>query len=416
MITDVIGGAVIHRSAPLSNVRFDVTLDGGSFAADIPIRSFGNATTIQYTDLPGPELDEMVLDEDVLDPQIATRVQSTGRPIITEDSYEPLRRVVWPCWNGEPYAPYLIMGLGAHDPVVDTTVSLIGRRADIAIMERTGIRDNIQFVNQDQFRIFRSLFEYGCGRNTTHATTIVNGASQRIAQGSWLGAGWETLSGVSRTRRIVPGNEEDGYPGNARKMIETCLSQLCNLENGFERTVRCTIDPVSGEPLATVVMAYPRVGQATPRVVFEYPGGNVSSCVRAKDGSNWASLVDYTGQEKNGSRPIGWSLDRTALNAGYPLLDRVFSASDVSSVTVLAAKARGRLTGKVPTTWQVTIDPRRQPVWGSYALGDHVLLRLRTTPVQDHDLRIIGISVAVSDDGQAVVTPTLQGADEVTVE
>lgn len=414
MITST-DGVVLHRSVPMVNVKFSQTMDGGTFSGDIPQRTFGTATTVQYTDLPGPELDEMILDDAILDPQIATMTRSQGRPVIVESDYEPWMRVVWPCWNGEPWCAYVITGNAGADPVFDETVTIQGVRADIAMMAMQDIRHNIQFVSVDQFRIYQDLFNYGRGLTTNYSTGPVTGSSARVPQGSWMRCTFPALSGVVRTRRIVPGNQEDGYPANARKIIETCLKQLTELEDGFERRVGASIN-VDGDPEMVVVLGYPRVGYNLPKVVFEYPSETVRTCTKAKDGSRFATRVDYIGQESNGSRPIGTALDRGALDAGYPLLARIMSASDVSEVSTLTAKARGKLTGKVPVSWQVTLDPLRQPVWGDYKLGDHILLRLRRTPVQDYTLRIIGLSVDVSDDGQAVVTPTLQSGDEVDVE
>lgn len=418
MITATEGGEVIHRGVSLSNLKFNVTMDGGTLTADLPQRSFGAGTIIQYTDLPGPELDELTLDVAVLDPQVASRVPTTGRPIITEESYEPRQRVLWVCWNGQPYCPFTIMGVAAHDPL-GATVQVYGKRSDVVMMEGRTVRHNIQFVSVDQFRVFKDLFDYGAGRTTSYSTAAVTGSSAAVAQGSWMSVTWETLSGVAITRRIVPGNNEDGYPANGRKYIESALMDLLHdvdgVNTGFERRFACSLN-TAGDPVIAVELGYPRVGYTDPKVVFEYPSNAVMSCLRSKDGTNFATRVDYTGQETNGSRPIGTALDRTALNAGYPLIERVFAASDVSKTSTLNAKATARLTGKVPTNWQVTLNPLMQPSWGSYRLGDHVQLRLRTDPVQEHLLRIIGIAVDVAPDGQAVVTPTLQAGDEVEVE
>jgi hypothetical protein len=177
------------------------------------------------------------------------------------------------------------------------------------------------------------------------------------------------------------------------------------------------MDPVTELPYVNLVLATPRVGHGTDfpaKPTFEFPGGNVLTCNYGVDGETLINRADVLGQEREGSKPIGSATWVDTINDGLPLREGVWSESSVSEQATLDQKAWWRIAGHTEA-WSLTLSGQRSPVFGSWEIGDFVLLRVKRLgvklPIQR--LRITGWSIKVDDTGLSeTITPTLETVPE----
>ena len=333
------------------------------------------------------------------------------------DLVDPVNRVlVWPMRDGVPQGCYLITKL-PNTSVLSPVQQMTGVRVDHELWERL-IRQTLTFVGVDQHDIFRDLVRYGLGQSTQFTTPIVlpDGVVSAGMQVPWIRLGTNT-SGVVRTRQETQGNTDDGYPASARKNVGNCLTQLTQLQDGPEYKLMYGLDPVSEQPYVSLVLGTPRVGHGTDfpaKPTFDFPGGNVLECSYGVDGETLVNRADVLGQEREGAKPIGTSTWLDTINDGLPLREGVWSEGSVSEQATLDAKAWGHINGH-QTGWSLTVSGQRSPVFGSWEIGDFVLLRVKRggkkLPVQR--LRITGWSIKVDDTGLSeTITPTLETVPE----
>ena len=145
--------------------------------------------------------------------------------------------------------------------------------------------------------------------------------------------------------------------------------------------------------------------------MFEYPSDAVVSASYGADGADFATRVRALGRERDGVRPVGTRVNQTLLTAGYPLLDRNFAPSGATEDTNLSGMAGARLRdSRVASGWSITLNGGAEPTFGTYRVGDNVILRAKRGDVRlpDAALRITGWSVNVDDTGeQETVSPEL---------
>jgi len=115
------------------------------------------------------------------------------------------------------------------------------------------------------------------------------------------------------------------------------------------------------------------------------------------------------GQKQDTTVPVGMTTYSDLLSQGFPLMDKVQSESSVQDGGVLNAKASGLLWA-ADDAWSLTLDGNGNPSYGSYAIGDWVVLRVHQgrTPKR-RSMRITGWTI--TPDGSGVtekVAPTVQ--------
>ena len=379
LVTDVRTSTVVARDVPMTSMTFtDSLTDGGTFTGSYPAEFPAFSKTLMI----GNDL---------------------------------LRRVFWPMRDGQPMGAYIFTGIPPTD--IDAVEQQVhGSRIDSVLGKRL-IRQTLNFTNVDQCDIYRDLVRYGLGRTTEHSTPSVSSDSDAMTV-PWIRLD-STMSGVLRTRQETTGNTDDGYPADARKIVGTCLKQLTELSDqaagttGPEARLNYAMDPVTELPYVTVTLGYPQVGHPAgdpAKPVFEFPGGNILSVKNGADGTAIVTRADVTGQEKEGSKPIGTATYQELHDQGFPLWEGTWSESSVQDVTLLGQKAQGRLHG-AQGAWSITLDGNRRPLLGSYDLGDYAWLRLKRggRRLADTLVRITGWSVAVDDSGVSeIVTPTVE--------
>ena len=336
-------------------------------------------------------------------------------------SNDLMQRVIWPLRHGKPVGAYVFSKMGPYDPAVDVKVPIQAIHLG-SVLARRVIKDTLSFSGVDQNNILRDLIRYAIGGTTVYSSPVVN-ASYDPKNIPWITLD-STLSGVLRDRLETPGNTDDGYPASARKIVDTCLRQLSQLDGGVEFRWLYGLDS-SGFPFmkldtggATNNHWVGRPRGSVPTLVFEHPSATVASASYGADGEKIVTRAHVLGAEREGSRPIGEATftapiggSGALLDEGYPLLESVWSESSVQEQATLDAKAQGRL-GAAADAWSLTLNGWLDPQFTTYGLGDFVVLRvLRADGVQlpDRDLRITGWSVQIDDTGvQEKVTPTLE--------
>jgi hypothetical protein len=376
MVTDTTTQTLVARHVPMTGVSFSDSLmgGGGTFQGSFEINR--------------PEFSEWV-------------------------SGDQMRRVIWPCRDGVPQGAYLMTACPTADAAT-TSQPVRGERLDW-LFTRRAITKTLTFSAVDQNDILRDLLRFGMGRLTEKASPNQSCEADVLARAQipWVALD-ATLSGVPRTRQETTGNTDDGYPGTARKIVSQMVENITKLEQGPE--YRWLYRIRDGWPEMVLDTAGPslRVGrpEAEAAVAFEYPAGrrgSVDSATYGSDGTAMTTRGHVIGQKQDTDLPVGMSTYDELLAQGYPLLDRVVSESSVQSPDVLSAKAAGLLWA-ADDAWSVSLDGGGNPSWGTYQLGDWVVLRVRQgrTP-RRRSMRITGWSVEVDDSGRSEkVKPTLQ--------
>lgn len=384
MVTDMTTSRILAQHVPMTGVSFSDSLGagGGSFQGAFEIAR------------PGPWSEWL--------------------------SGDQMRRVIWPMRDGVPQGAYLVTQVPATKG--DAEVQQVrGQRLD-CILDKRVIDSTLAFVNVDQNRIFRDILLYALGLTTFHSSPVARKPAGVLAaaQVPWIAIDL-TLSGKLRTRQDGQGATDDGYPASARKVVSQELKKLCELtdESGsrgpeyrwlFKRDA-------AGMPRMQLDMSGSsfRVGKseaATTKVSFEFPGGRNSSVLDASYGSDGTTIVTSAhviGQKQDTAVSVGTAVYGDLHRAGFPLIEAVSSESGVQDKSVLNAKAAGMLWA-ADDAWSLTLAGDGHPAWGSYSIGDWVVLRVRhgMTPKR-RSMRITGWTINVDDSGWSeTISPTLQ--------
>ena len=185
---------------------------------------------------------------------------------------------------------------------------------------------------------------------------------------------------------------------------------------GFDFNIQVAYDG-SGNPTKTLTMVAPKSGktwsassQSAP--VFEFPSGNVVEYTYPEDGTIAANSLYVTGAGSNEGALIKTQSDATKLTAGWPLLEDNANFADVFDQNLLSSMAAAHLAAVSypPTTLTVVAPPWQDPVFGTYAIGDEVRVRItddRFPTGLDAIYRVVGLTVTAGESGPERVTLTL---------
>lgn len=183
-----------------------------------------------------------------------------------------------------------------------------------------------------------------------------------------------------------------------RPWIGQLIEDLAAVEGGFD--FRFDSAWSSGSITTRFLTSYPNTGRLTD-LVFEV-GKQITAAGLSVDGTMLVTHVDAIGAGEGDLAIRASVADPAMLAAGYPVLDDVVSATDVSILATLDAKARHRLRrGHAPISVPgLVVDPSLDPVLGSYLVGDVVTVRGGAgLAALDGRYRITGIRVDVDDSG-----------------
>lgn len=304
-------------------------------------------------------------------------------------STTPARTAIYVDRNGDLIWGGVIWGRSYNS--ADQTLSITAREFE-SYFERRRITTTVDFQNIDQLVIARTL--------VTDAQSVASGDIGVIV-------GTET-SGVLIDRTYYYYEIKGVYPA---------LQDLSRAENGFDFNIQVSYDPITNEPLKTLVLGYPRSGTIydindPEALVFIFPAGNIVEYEYPEDGAIAANVVYALGAGSNEGKLLETAQDTALLADGWPLLEEQANYSDVTDSTYLQELATGQVLAVAypPTTIKIVVPAYVTPELGSYSIGDDARLIItdeRFPNTLDAVYRIVGLSVQPGEDGPERVTITL---------
>jgi len=186
------------------------------------------------------------------------------------------------------------------------------------------------------------------------------------------------------------------YRGFELKTVGEALDSYSDSIDGFEYRIDCTYDPELDQFIKTFVLLpidfpnAPPVGEISPierfgaeKLVFEYPGGSISSMTVSESAEDSATRFFAVGESDLGpdvgpNMSIASADDLLSGTNGmdeyrrWPLLDAVQKIDDVDDEQVLYAYARRYLAESKPpgADLSVTVNGSISPFVGTYFPGD----------------------------------------------
>jgi hypothetical protein len=271
------------------------------------------------------------------------------------------------------------------------TIALSAREFE-SYFERRRITTTQDFSNTDQLVIARTLIDNAQSTPEGNIGVITNSETSGIL--------------VDRV-----------YYDYELKGVYSALQDLSRQEDGFDFNISVDYDPVTFEPIKTLVLGYPRTGTvysstnaAAP--VFIFPAGNIVEYEYPEDGAIAANTVYALGAGSNEGKLISVAQAGDLLLDGWPLLEEQANYSDITDATVLDELAIGQVNAVAypPTTIKVVVPAFVNPELGTYDIGDDCRLIItdeRFPSTLDAVYRIVGLNVQPGEDGPERVTLTL---------
>jgi hypothetical protein len=144
---------------------------------------------------------------------------------------------------------------------------------------------------------------------------------------------------------------------------------------------------------------------------WEFPG-NIIGGTLGTDGTDMVTRAVVAGGDVGGLQRYGTTINTTLQSQGVPYMAAVRSETSITSQADLDSKAYTlmRTGGITQEGFSVELDGAAEPTFGSYALGDRVLLRLDRGGAKplERAVRVVGWTVKPNDGGFGErVTPVL---------
>lgn len=275
----------------------------------------------------------------------------------------------------------------------------------LAMLERRLLTARVVYAATDQDSIVTDLIARATSVRTSSGTTLDPGAYlplsvQRVDP---AGAGRSASSGQLRDRTY-----------EAQQKLDEAVFNLAAVEGGFD------YDALPTQGADRLRVFYPYQGVLRTNLVLEY-GSSVralSRSVNSADYGNYWRVVGASSDPNNADAPPmyaeRWSTeanDVTTTPVG--LWQSGDNASDVSVQGTLNDKAGGDLALGGVLLPSYSLDLR--PDWYRYGapnMGDVVTLRARAGRLDvDSEVRVVGITYDVGDDGQEDVKLTVGRPD-----
>lgn len=274
-------------------------------------------------------------------------------------------------------------------------------------------------------REFESYFDRRIVYNTTGTATVFSNTDQLTIAQTLINNAQAVPNGDIGVQ--VPATTSGKlvnrtYYNYELKTVYTALQDLAQQSNGaaggfgFDFNIQVAYDG-AGNPTKTLNFGYPQSGtrySATSATapVFEFPAGNTISYEYAEDGSLAANRVWVAGAGSNEGKNLQVASDDTKLTAGWALTEIADNRTDIIDTTILQNLAAGQLAAVSypPVTLKVVAPPFQSPVFGSYAIGDDVRIRIRDDFFPngiDTTYRLVALNVTAGENSAELVTLTL---------
>jgi hypothetical protein len=190
------------------------------------------------------------------------------------------------------------------------------------------------------------------------------------------------------------------------KPYSEAIEEFATLDDGFDFAI--DVSYVGGVPTKIWRPAAPRRGRSVSQSgwVFDYPG-NIMGYDYNEDATEQATALYVVGAGEGDDMAQSSLIAQALLDAGYPLLDGSISVKDTTDPVVLASRARAesRAMSGVVTVPEATVRADRDPVLGSYIVGDNARLTIadsaRFPTALDVFQRITGFTVTPPEQGSA---------------
>ncbi|MFB6722917.1 hypothetical protein ACFCV3_22250 [Kribbella sp. NPDC056345] len=204
---------------------------------------------------------------------------------------------------------------------------------------------------------------------------------------------------------------ERTYFGYQNANTGDALRKLSQLLDGPD--MMFDVGPVdrNGRPARWLRLGTPRLGQVGSAHVWEY-GGNLLSYTWPSDGTRMATRTFATGDGIEAGMLIGVAEDKSRYDDGWPLLETEYGYSSVTDPVQLKSHAESdqqvsRLPVVLPT---LSVHGALPPTVAEIGMGDDARVIIKDAfHVNGIDtlMRIVGLDVAVGDDGRESVTLTM---------
>lgn len=218
-------------------------------------------------------------------------------------------------------------------------------RGFAAYPERRLLREDVDYVSQDQITIFRDLW----------TKMQADASSIRVDLFTAF------TSGVTQSLKVL---------ASEFKTYGQLFEQIADGDTGFDWRIDST--RVEGIYVHKLRAGYPMLGATDPkRITFEYPG-NILNYWMNETMSDAGTHVYTIGAGEGTSMLTSTVTHSELLNGGFPRFDIDISRKDVTNQSML--DALGRQEGnkhKAPMpTYTVEVKADKDPVFGTYTLGD----------------------------------------------
>ena len=181
------------------------------------------------------------------------------------------------------------------------------------------------------------------------------------------------------TDSVVTGRTRDRvYKADELKNALEAIQQLSDVIDGFDYAFDTAWD-TNHEPKTTLNIGYPRRGRSWTQTdtIFDYPG-SILYYDWPEDGHSMSTKTHAKGAGEGDEGLRLAIVNQNLINAGYPLLQQVYSYQDIIEVTTLEKHARADLAAfsEPLTTPKVVVKVDGAVPLGTYIEGDDVVLSI----------------------------------------
>jgi hypothetical protein len=313
------------------------------------------------------------------------------------------RLVTFPCRDGTPFGAFVWMSGPAVS--LDSVVQTVQALSVESIFSHRLILSDLVYTNVDEVLV-----------------ALTTPPIDPSWWAPWAAIPWLRIASslptgalISRTH-VVGSQRDDGFWASARKDVLSVLTELAdNTSNGFEFRFEPNVD-TDGTLYVLVEWGDPIRGthaDTANRITFEYPGGNIVSGTYGWDATNYANRVDVIGGNVGARTMLGASASMPQLLEGYPLRVATLSAGSITDQATLNRRAGAELALRsvIQDGYTLVLDGAKDPILGTYGVGDHVTIRIRrggSSTLDERVVRITALTIKVGDRREAeTVTPVL---------
>jgi len=226
---------------------------------------------------------------------------------------------------------------------------------------------------------------------------------------------------------VITGSETSGvlidrvYYDYELKNVYQAIQDLSRADDGFDFLIDVSYDPITDEPIKTLVLGYPRTGviydlNDPEALVFIFPAGNIVEYEYPEDASIAANTIFALGAGSNEGKLISIAQDTTKITEGWAVLEDVANYSDVTDPVLLDELSLGQVLAVSfpPTTIKIVVPAYIPPTLNDYNIGDDARLIItdeRFPGTLDAVYRIVALNIQPGEDGPECVTLTLTASE-----